>query len=233
MKSGPGQVSGGEKSLCEGPRGREEGSSELQTGRVRAAGGRRAGWPTGQSLATSGAGAAPHRRAPPTDRPGLASAPSWQAGLYSRSAGERRAEWVRTLCPGVRGEVDGGREWAVGVSGGGLGEGLGRVPRLCGSGFHPETDPFTALLAFSASGWRGPGCTGGFKGSRLLPPQHRDSPRTLSSALEKTAPCLFSATHWYMPASDRFAAVRFSVPCSMWIPACGRKEAHETGTFCN
>lgn len=37
-------------------------------------------------------------------------------------------------------------------------------------------------------------------------------PTTRSSALVNTRPCLFSATHWYMPMSARFRLVMFSTP---------------------
>lgn len=37
---------------------------------------------------------------------------------------------------------------------------------------------------------------------------------TLSSALAKMTPCLFSATHWYIPASDRLTLGMVREPCS-------------------
>lgn len=36
-------------------------------------------------------------------------------------------------------------------------------------------------------------------------------------------PCLFSATHWYMPASDRVSADTDRTPSSTWILSCEEK----------
>lgn len=49
-------------------------------------------------------------------------------------------------------------------------------------------------------------------------------PMTLSSALAKMMPCLFSATHWYMPASDRLTFVIVSEPCSSWTLPCRKRQ---------
>lgn len=46
----------------------------------------------------------------------------------------------------------------------------------------------------------------------LLDFSKKDLPTTRSSALVNTRPCLFSATHWYMPMSARFRLVMFSTP---------------------
>ena len=39
---------------------------------------------------------------------------------------------------------------------------------------------------------------------------------TLSSVLVKTRPCLFSATHWYIPMSDSFRLLMVISPLVTW-----------------
>lgn len=49
-------------------------------------------------------------------------------------------------------------------------------------------------------------------------------PKTISSAAKYMTPCLFSATHWYMPASASVSADMDSDPSSTWILSCEEKE---------
>ena len=45
-------------------------------------------------------------------------------------------------------------------------------------------------------------------------------PKTISSAAKYMTPCLFSATHWYMPASDSVSADTDKTASSTWILSC-------------
>lgn len=47
---------------------------------------------------------------------------------------------------------------------------------------------------------------------RNLFKKKKNLPMTRSSALVNTRPCLFSATHWYMPMSARFRLLIVSTP---------------------
>lgn len=51
---------------------------------------------------------------------------------------------------------------------------------------------------------------------------HTVLPITLSSALEYTSPCLFPATHWYIPVSDRVSRLMDSAP----LTTCMRSYGH-------
>lgn len=52
-------------------------------------------------------------------------------------------------------------------------------------------------------------------------------PTTLSSALVKIRPCLFSATHWNMPMSARFKLLIVRTPLFTWTLSCWRqKDTH-------
>lgn len=48
---------------------------------------------------------------------------------------------------------------------------------------------------------------------------------TRSSALVNTRPCLFSATHWYMPMSARFRLLIVSTPLFTWSLSCWRESS--------
>lgn len=49
-------------------------------------------------------------------------------------------------------------------------------------------------------------------------------PKTISSAAKYMTPCLFSATHWYMPASERVSADTDRTPSSTRILSCEEKD---------
>lgn len=49
-------------------------------------------------------------------------------------------------------------------------------------------------------------------------------PTTLSSALAKIRPCLFSATHWNMPMSARFKLLIVRTPLFTWTLSCWRQK---------
>lgn len=53
-----------------------------------------------------------------------------------------------------------------------------------------------------------------------------NSPMTLSSALAKMTPCLFSATHWYIPASKRLTLGMVREPCSSCTLPWGNSETN-------
>ena len=59
----------------------------------------------------------------------------------------------------------------------------------------------------------------GFKGQK-----NAILPKTISSAAKYITPCLFSATHWYMPASDSVSADTDSTPSSTWILSCEEQD---------
>lgn len=48
-------------------------------------------------------------------------------------------------------------------------------------------------------------------------------PKTISSAAKYMTPCLFSAAHWYMPASASVSVDTDSTPSSTWILSCEEK----------
>lgn len=49
-------------------------------------------------------------------------------------------------------------------------------------------------------------------------------PKTISSAAKYMTPCLFSATHWYMPASDSVSSDTDKAPSSTWILSCEEED---------
>lgn len=57
-------------------------------------------------------------------------------------------------------------------------------------------------------------------------------PKTISSAAKYMTPCLFSATHWYMPASASVSVDTDSTPSSTWILSCEEKGG-EVADYCS
>lgn len=56
-------------------------------------------------------------------------------------------------------------------------------------------------------------------------------PKTISSAAKYMTPCLFSATHWYMPASDNVNTDTDRTPSSTWILSCEKQDEQSHHCF--